>query len=167
METYLLHPFHILNVILPPPTCLSLPTSRPFFAIRPWKIDIAIELRNLGIPWTLHCWMHVLSNAQELRLDAIVDRLLQDFLQVCSDEYSSQFITEVLPLLFKIFRQAKVSTMFSILNPHAGTMPFRFANPSVLPFYRLHRPHCLACIRIHSVNPLSASYLTFPIFNRH
>lgn len=71
-------------------------------------LDITVELRTLGVPWTLHCWMHALAAAHELRLDAVIDQLLQDFLQVCPDDYSSQFVTECLPLLFNIFRYSKV-----------------------------------------------------------
>ncbi|XP_055594573.1 ankyrin repeat and BTB/POZ domain-containing protein 2 isoform X2 [Uranotaenia lowii] len=70
-------------------------------------LDITIELRALGVPWTLHCWMHALAAAHELRLDAVIDQLLQDFLQVCPDDYSQQFVTECLPLLFNIFRFSK------------------------------------------------------------
>lgn len=75
-------------------------------------IDITVELRAIGVPWTLHCWMHALAAAHELRLDAVIDQLLQDFLQVCPDDYSSQFVTECLPLLFNIFRYSKVRTIF-------------------------------------------------------
>ena len=70
--------------------------------------DITIELRALGVPWTLHCWMHGLAAAHELRLDTVIDQLLQDFLQVCPDDYSQQFVAECLPLLFSIFRYSKV-----------------------------------------------------------
>lgn len=72
-------------------------------------LDITVELRALGVPWTLHCWMHALAAAHELRLDGVIDQLLQDFLQVCPDDYSSQFVTECLPLLINIFRYSKVS----------------------------------------------------------
>lgn len=71
-------------------------------------LDITVELRALGVPWTLHCWMHALAAAHELRLDGVIDQLLQDFLQVCPDDYSSQFVTECLPLLINIFRYSKV-----------------------------------------------------------
>lgn len=71
-------------------------------------LDITMELRNLGVPWTLHCWMHALAAAHELRLDPVIDQLLHDFLQVCPEEYSQQFTGECLPLLFNIFRYSKV-----------------------------------------------------------
>ena len=60
------------------------------------------------MPWTLHCWMHTLATAHEHRLENIIDQLLQDFLQVWPDDYSSQFVDECLPLLFNIFRYSKV-----------------------------------------------------------
>ena len=71
-------------------------------------LDITMELRSLGVPWTLHCWMHALATAHEMRLDSLTDQLLQDFLHVCPDDYSPQFVQECLPLLFSIFRFCKV-----------------------------------------------------------
>lgn len=53
--------------------------------------------------------MHALASAHELRLDEIVDQLLQDFMEVCPGDYSSQFIAECLPLMFNIFRYVKVN----------------------------------------------------------
>ncbi|XP_043799793.1 ankyrin repeat and BTB/POZ domain-containing protein BTBD11 isoform X3 [Apis laboriosa] len=70
-------------------------------------LDITMELRGLKVGWTLHCWMHSLATAHEMRLDSIIDQLLQDFLQVCPDDYSTQFVQECLPLLFNIFRYSK------------------------------------------------------------
>lgn len=93
-----------------------------FFRVHP--LDITIELRALGVPWTLHCWMHALSAAHELRLDSVIDQLLQDFLQVCPDDYSSQFVTECLPLLFNIFRYSKVSIEFQIKLRKSGIICF-------------------------------------------
>lgn len=72
-------------------------------------LDITMELRGLRVGWSLHCWMHSLSTAHEMRIDSVIDQLLQDFLQVCPDDYSSQFIQECLPLLFNIFRYSKVT----------------------------------------------------------
>lgn len=80
--------------------------------------DITIELRAMGVPWTLHCWMNALAAAHELRLDTVIDQLLQDFLQVCPDDYSQQFVMECLPLLFSIFRYSKVCVSNNfILSP--------------------------------------------------
>lgn len=78
-------------------------------------IDITMELRGLKVGWTLHCWMHSLATAHEMRLDSVIDQLLQDFLQVCPDDYSTQFVQECLPLLFNIFRYSKVSPFISVV----------------------------------------------------
>lgn len=64
-------------------------------------------MRALGVPWTLHCWMHALTAAHEFHLEVVIDQLLQDFLQVCPDDYSAQFDSDCLPLLFNIFRYSK------------------------------------------------------------
>lgn len=73
------------------------------------NIDITLELRALGVSWSLHSWMLSLAAAADRRMDAVIDQLLQDFLQVCPDEYSRTFAHECLPLLFNIFRYSKVS----------------------------------------------------------
>ncbi|XP_064078331.1 ankyrin repeat and BTB/POZ domain-containing protein 3-A-like isoform X2 [Macrobrachium nipponense] len=70
-------------------------------------LEMTLDLRNMGVPWTLHCWMHTLATAHEHRLESIIDQLLQDFLQVWPDDYSAQFVDECLPLLFNIFRYSK------------------------------------------------------------
>ncbi|XP_050679803.1 ankyrin repeat and BTB/POZ domain-containing protein 2 isoform X2 [Leptidea sinapis] len=73
-------------------------------------LDITLELRTLGVPWSLHAWTLSLAAAAEASLDHVIDQLLQDFLQVCpSDDshYSKQFIYECLPLLFNILRYSK------------------------------------------------------------
>ncbi|RXG70201.1 Ankyrin repeat and BTB/POZ domain-containing protein 2 [Armadillidium vulgare] len=70
-------------------------------------LEMTLDLRNLGVPWTLHCWMHTLATAHEHRLESIINQLLQDFLQDWPEDYSAQFVDECLPLLFAIFRYSK------------------------------------------------------------
>lgn len=71
---------------------------------------MTLDMRNLGVSWTLHCWMHTLALADDLRLEHMIDQLLQDFLQVWPDDCSTQFVDECLPLLFSIFRYSKVTS---------------------------------------------------------
>jgi ankyrin repeat/BTB/POZ domain-containing protein 2 len=82
-------------------------------------LEITLDLRNLGVPWTLHCWINALATAHDLRCEPIVDQLLQDFLQILPNEDFSQghFVEDCLPLLFTIFRNSKVKskTVFLIL----------------------------------------------------
>ncbi|GIX80809.1 hypothetical protein CEXT_653521 [Caerostris extrusa] len=70
-------------------------------------IDITLDLRNIGVPWTLHCWMNTLAMAYEVQVEPVIDQLLQDYLQVWPEDCSSQFVDECLPLLFTIFRHSK------------------------------------------------------------
>jgi hypothetical protein len=79
----------------------------------------------MGVPWTLHCWMNALAAAHELRLDTVIDQLLQDFLQVCPDDYSQQFVMECLPLLFSIFRYSKVCVSNKYNSTSHPTYPKR------------------------------------------
>lgn len=71
------------------------------------NLEITLDLRNIGVPWTLHCWMHTLATAHDLQLENIIDQLLQDFLHGWPEDCSSQFVDECLPLLFTIFRHSK------------------------------------------------------------
>lgn len=80
-------------------------------------LDLTLDLRQLGVTWTLHCWMTSLSTATDLHLDSVMDNLLQDFLSAWPDDYSSQFVDECLPLLFNIFRYTKVSLHYAIPPP--------------------------------------------------
>ncbi len=79
-------------------------------------LEITLDLRNLGVPWTLHCWVNALSTAHELRCEPVVEQLLQDFLQMLPNEDFSQghFVDECLPLLFAIFRNSKVKVRWRI-----------------------------------------------------
>ncbi|XP_064480369.1 ankyrin repeat and BTB/POZ domain-containing protein 2-like [Ornithodoros turicata] len=70
-------------------------------------LEITLDLRNIGVPWALHCWMQTLTTAHEQHLENIIDELLQDFLHVWPEDCSSQFVDECLPLLFSIFRHSK------------------------------------------------------------
>ncbi|XP_046672135.1 ankyrin repeat and BTB/POZ domain-containing protein 2-like [Homalodisca vitripennis] len=70
-------------------------------------LEITLYIRNLGIAWTLHCWMYTLATAHDHHLENMIDQLLQDFLQVWPDDCSTQFVDECLPLLFNIFRYSK------------------------------------------------------------
>ncbi|KAG8199228.1 hypothetical protein JTE90_003656 [Oedothorax gibbosus] len=70
-------------------------------------IDITLDLRNIGVPWTLHCWMCTLAMAYELQVEPVIDQLLQDYLQGWPEDSSAQFVDECLPLLVTIFRHSK------------------------------------------------------------
>ncbi|XP_022255677.1 LOW QUALITY PROTEIN: ankyrin repeat and BTB/POZ domain-containing protein 2-like [Limulus polyphemus] len=70
-------------------------------------LESTLDLRSIGVPWTLYCWMQTLATAYENHLGNIIDQILQDFVQVWLEDCCSQFVDECLPLLFTIFRHSK------------------------------------------------------------
>ncbi|XP_076304276.1 ankyrin repeat and BTB/POZ domain-containing protein 2-like isoform X2 [Tachypleus tridentatus] len=70
-------------------------------------LESTLDLRSIGVPWTLYCWMQTLATAHENHLGNIIDQILQDFVQVWIEDCCSQFVDECLPLLFTIFRHSK------------------------------------------------------------
>jgi len=71
------------------------------------NIEITLDLRNFGVPWTLHSWIRTLITAQQNGLANIVDELLQDFSKEWTEDNSAFFTDECLPVLFSIFRNNK------------------------------------------------------------
>ena len=72
-------------------------------------LDISMELRSLGVSWTLHCWVMTLNTAVQLHRKAVVQCLLRDFGSIKIEEYDDEFVDEGLPLMFDIFKHSKVS----------------------------------------------------------
>ncbi|CAB0038726.1 unnamed protein product [Trichogramma brassicae] len=79
-------------------------------------LDVTMDLRSLGVTWSLHCWMQTLATAHEAQLDALVDRLLQDFMRVFLDDCSNYFVDDCLPLLCDIFRFSEESTILLLAD---------------------------------------------------
>ncbi|XP_033645690.1 ankyrin repeat and BTB/POZ domain-containing protein BTBD11-like isoform X2 [Asterias rubens] len=85
-------------------------------------LDMSMELRSLGVPWTLHCWTESLSTAKQLHRLAIIQCLLRDFGSIRLEEYNEEFVEEGLTLMFDILRQCRndvisqqLSSIFSSL----------------------------------------------------
>ncbi|CAG2171457.1 unnamed protein product [Oppiella nova] len=78
-------------------------------------LEITLDLRNIGIPWTMHTWMQTVGTTHAMRLDAITSQLLQDFTHLWCDDCSTHFIDQCLPLLFTIFRHQKHNTGTALL----------------------------------------------------
>lgn len=70
-------------------------------------LDITLDLRSFGVPWTLHSWIKTLLTAHNAGLSSVIDELLQDFLREWTEDTSSYFSDECLPILFSIFRNHK------------------------------------------------------------
>ena len=79
-------------------------------------LDIVLELRNLGVPWTLYTWYQTLSAAFNMRRRSIVHNMLKDFTTCRQDDYTMEFIYDALPLLMDILRTSKVPVVYSSKN---------------------------------------------------
>lgn len=72
-------------------------------------LDIALELRSLGVNWSLHVWSQCLWAAHVLQRKTIIQCLLKDFLASSRHEdLNMEFVNECLPLMCHIFRNSKV-----------------------------------------------------------
>ena len=71
------------------------------------NLELTLDLRNLGVPWTMHTWMQSLTTANETGLVSVINELLQDFSSSWPEEHSSYFTDVGLPLLFNILKTCK------------------------------------------------------------
>ena len=71
------------------------------------NIDITLDLRNFGVPWSLHSWIRTLITAHQAGLTGIADELLQDFSKDWTEDNSAYFTDECLPVLVSIFKSNK------------------------------------------------------------
>jgi ankyrin repeat/BTB/POZ domain-containing protein 2 len=71
------------------------------------NLELTLDLRNLGVPWTMHTWMQSLQTANETGLVSVINELLQDFSSTWPEENSLYFGEVGLPLLFNILKTCK------------------------------------------------------------
>ena len=71
------------------------------------NIEITLDLRNFGVPWSLHSWIRTLITAHQAGLTAMADELLQDFSKDWTEDNSAYFVDECLPVLVSIFKSNK------------------------------------------------------------
>ncbi|XP_063073524.1 ankyrin repeat and BTB/POZ domain-containing protein 3-A isoform X2 [Engraulis encrasicolus] len=70
-------------------------------------VDITIDIRSLGVPWTLHTWLETLRTCFQQQRRPLIQGLLKDFSCIQEDEYTEELITHGLPLMFEILRNSK------------------------------------------------------------
>ncbi|XP_028811180.1 ankyrin repeat- and BTB/POZ domain-containing protein 3-A isoform X2 [Denticeps clupeoides] len=81
-------------------------------------VDITIDIRSLGVPWTLHTWLETLRTCFRQNRRPLLQGLLKDFSCIEEDEYTEELISHGLPLLFDILRTCKnevVSQQMSVI----------------------------------------------------
>ncbi len=77
-------------------------------------LELALDLRNLGVGWTVHTWVSTLRTAHDGQAVAVINELLQDFSAewveqtqqgAAAQGQQAEFFCDVgLPLLFSIFQ---------------------------------------------------------------
>ncbi|XP_055011497.1 ankyrin repeat and BTB/POZ domain-containing protein 3-B isoform X2 [Boleophthalmus pectinirostris] len=70
-------------------------------------VDITIDIRSLGVPWTLHTWLESLRTCFLQHRRPLIQGLLKEFSCIEEDEYTEELITDGLPLMFQILRASK------------------------------------------------------------
>ncbi|XP_077425053.1 ankyrin repeat- and BTB/POZ domain-containing protein 3-B isoform X2 [Vanacampus margaritifer] len=70
-------------------------------------VDITIDIRSLGVPWTLHTWLESLRTSFSQTRRPLIQGLLKEFICIEEDEYTEELITHGLPLMFQILRASK------------------------------------------------------------
>ncbi|XP_041966693.1 ankyrin repeat and BTB/POZ domain-containing protein BTBD11-B isoform X1 [Alosa sapidissima] len=70
-------------------------------------VDITLDIRSLGIPWTLHTWLESLRTCFQQHRRPLIQGLLKEFSCIEEEEYTEELITHGLPLMFQILRASK------------------------------------------------------------
>ncbi|KAK9525848.1 hypothetical protein VZT92_016522 [Zoarces viviparus] len=81
-------------------------------------VDITIDIRSLGVPWTLHTWLESLRTCFMQHRRPLIQGLLKDFSCIQEEEYTEELLTHGLPLMFQILRTSKnevISQQLSVI----------------------------------------------------
>ncbi|KAM3870274.1 ankyrin repeat- and BTB/POZ domain-containing protein 3-B [Diretmus argenteus] len=70
-------------------------------------VDITIDIRSIGVPWTLHTWLESLRTCFQQHRRPLIQGLLKEFSCIEEEEYTEELITHGLPLMFQILRASK------------------------------------------------------------
>ncbi|XP_041443899.1 ankyrin repeat and BTB/POZ domain-containing protein BTBD11 isoform X2 [Xenopus laevis] len=70
-------------------------------------VDITIDIRSLGVPWTLHTWLESLRISFQQHRRPLIQCLLKEFKSIQEEEYTEELITQGLPLMFEILQASK------------------------------------------------------------
>ncbi|CAJ1057133.1 ankyrin repeat and BTB/POZ domain-containing protein BTBD11-B-like isoform X2 [Xyrichtys novacula] len=70
-------------------------------------VDITIDIRSLGVPWTLHTWLESLRTCFSQHRRPLIQGLLKEFSCIEEEEYTEELIMHGLPLMFQILRASK------------------------------------------------------------
>uniref|UniRef100_H0VG95 Ankyrin repeat- and BTB/POZ domain-containing protein 3 n=1 Tax=Cavia porcellus TaxID=10141 RepID=H0VG95_CAVPO len=70
-------------------------------------VDVTIDIRSIGVPWTLHTWLESLRVAFQQHRRPLIQCLLKEFKTIQEEEYTEELVTQGLPLMFEILKASK------------------------------------------------------------
>ncbi|XP_072256491.1 ankyrin repeat and BTB/POZ domain-containing protein 3 isoform X2 [Pyxicephalus adspersus] len=70
-------------------------------------VDVTIDIRSLGVPWTLHTWLESLRISFHQHRRPLIQCLLKEFKSIQEEEYTEELVTQGLPLMFEILKASK------------------------------------------------------------
>eukprot|EP00064_Thunnus_orientalis_P002304 superscaffoldBa00000162_g2311 len=104
-------------------------------------VDITIDIRSLGVPWTLHNWLESLRTCFHQHRRPLIQGLLKEFSCIEEEEYTEELITHGLPLMFQILRASKAILALS------GLLQCQSLSLSWLMYGRASDPHLYEGLR--------------------
>ncbi|KAG8514042.1 Ankyrin repeat and BTB/POZ domain-containing protein BTBD11 [Galemys pyrenaicus] len=113
----------------PPPLCTSRNSKAKLRALREAMyhsaehgyVDVTIDIRSIGVPWTLHTWLESLRIAFQQHRRPLIQCLLKEFKTIQEEEYTEELITQGLPLMFEILKASKnevISQQLCVIFTH-------------------------------------------------
>ncbi|XP_063120653.1 ankyrin repeat and BTB/POZ domain-containing protein 3 isoform X2 [Rattus norvegicus] len=113
----------------PPPLCASRNSKAKLRALREAMyhsaehgyVDVTIDIRSIGVPWTLHTWLESLRIAFQQHRRPLIQCLLKEFKTIQEEEYTEELVTQGLPLMFEILKASKnevISQQLCVIFTH-------------------------------------------------
>ncbi|XP_035313579.1 ankyrin repeat and BTB/POZ domain-containing protein BTBD11 isoform X1 [Cricetulus griseus] len=84
-------------------------------------VDVTIDIRSIGVPWTLHTWLESLRIAFQQHRRPLIQCLLKEFKTIQEEEYTEELVTQGLPLMFEILKASKnevISQQLCVIFTH-------------------------------------------------
>uniref|UniRef100_A0A670IUE1 Ankyrin repeat and BTB domain containing 3 n=1 Tax=Podarcis muralis TaxID=64176 RepID=A0A670IUE1_PODMU len=84
-------------------------------------VDVTIDIRSIGVPWTLHTWLESLRTAFQQHRRPLIQCLLKEFKSIQEEEYTEELVTQGLPLMFEILKASKnevISQQLAVIFTH-------------------------------------------------
>ncbi|KAL2102940.1 hypothetical protein ACEWY4_002108 [Coilia grayii] len=121
-------------------------------------VDITIDIRSLGVPWTLHTWLETLRTCFQQHRRPLIQGLLKDFSCIQEDEYTEELITHGLPLMFEILRASKQN---EVISQHLSVIFTQCYGPFPIPKLTEMKKKQTSRLDPHFLNNKEMSDVTF------